>query len=255
MTQVTDDRLRTGPQRPPYGDVIMKPHLPSASLIRSNLLPFLLLTVLPAAVVAAMHSSARGQTAGKPAPTDLANGKALYAKTCVTCHGDRAQGKKEVLSPALHRQEDWYLVAQLAKFRAGHRGTDPKDVQGALMRPMALSLPSDQAVQDVAAYISSIDGPAAVAEVKGDLAAGKAAFAKVCAACHGENALGKPELKTPALVGQNDWYVVAQLQKFRAGQRGADPKDITGAQMRAIALSLTNDQAVRDVAAFIATLK
>ena len=233
----------------------MKTHRPAAPRIPSILASLLNIAVLPLALIAAFQSNAPGQAAGKPTSANLANGKAIYAKICIACHGDRAQGKKEVLSPALHRQEDWYLVAQLMKFRAGHRGTDPRDLQGALMRPMAMTLPNDQAVQDVAAYVSGIEGPPAVAAVQGDATAGKTTFTKVCVACHGPNALGRPDLKTPALVGQNDWYVVAQLVKFRAGLRGVDPKDSTGVKMRAIAVALTSDQAVKDVAAFIATLK
>jgi cytochrome c oxidase subunit 2 len=186
---------------------------------------------------------------------DPAKGKALYAKTCVACHGDQAQGKRELNSPALHAQEPWYIQAQLQKFRAGQRGADPKDTSGSLMRPMAKALPDEQSLVDLAAYISAIEGPVASNEVKGDVAAGAATYKKICASCHGENAKGKPDVKSPALVGQNDWYVVMQLQKFKLGQRGTDPKDVSGAQMRAIAATLQTDQDIKNVAAYLATVK
>lgn len=189
------------------------------------------------------------------APADLARGKALFTKTCVTCHGDQAQGKRDIHSPALHTQESWYLVAQLTKFRLGLRGTNPKDITGATMRPIAQSLPDEQGLTDLAAYISAIEGPRAVNEVEGNVTAGSATFKKICASCHGDNAKGKPDIKSPALVGQSDWYLVDQLNKFKQGLRGYDAKDIQGAQMRAIASTLTTDQMVKDVAAYIASLK
>ncbi len=185
---------------------------------------------------------------------DVGRGKKLYTATCFTCHGERAEGKKEFNSPALCRQERWYIVTQLQKFRAGLRGTDPKDAAGAMMRPMAQSLPDEQALLDVATYVTTLQAPVPSAQVKGDVAAGKTRFTSVCAACHGPAARGNPELKAPALAGQNDWYVVAQLQKFKAGLRGANPKDVTGLQMKGMAGALADEQAVRDVAAFIATL-
>lgn len=186
---------------------------------------------------------------------DIARGKALYAKACVSCHGDRAQGKRELNSPALHTQEPWYLLSQLQKFKSGLRGANPKDLAGAIMSPVARSLPDEQSMIDLAAYISAIDGPPPVNEVKGDPAAGAVTYKKLCATCHGDGGRGKPDVKSPALVGQNDWYVAAQLVKFRQGLRGADPKDVQGAQMRAMSMTLVSDKAVNDVAAYIATLK
>ena len=215
------------------------------------------LVLAASSLLAALEAAGpdRCESAGAAATGDAAKGKVLYAKTCVACHGDRAQGKREVNSPALHTQEPWYLLAQLQKFRAGLRGADPKDANGSIMRPMAQSLPDEQSLLDVAAYVSSIEGPPAANEVKADVAAGAATYKKVCVACHGDNGRGKPEVKSPALVGQNDWYVVMQLQKFKQGLRGANVKDLTGAQMRAIASTLPTDQAMKDVAAYIATLK
>lgn len=188
-------------------------------------------------------------------PADPVKGKALYTKTCVACHGDQAQGKREINSPALHTQEPWYISAQLQKFREGIRGADPKDVSGALMRPIAQALPDDQSLLDLATYISAIEGPPAKNEVKGDAAAGGIIFKKTCVACHGDNARGKPEIKSPSLVGQSDWYVVMQLAKFKQGLRGAHSKDVTGAQMRAITSTLQTEQSIKDVAAYLATLK
>jgi cytochrome c553 len=75
-----------------------------------------------------------------------------------------------------------------------------------------------------------------------------------CAACHGADGRGNEALKAPPLVGQNDWYIVAQLKKFKEGIRGADPQDASGQQMRAMVNVLPDETAVRNVAAYIRTL-
>jgi cytochrome c553 len=87
----------------------------------------------------------------------------------------------------------------------------------------------------------------------GDPAAGKAHYAP-CAACHGAGAEGNPALNAPALAGQQAAYLERQLLNFRNGLRGGDPADTAGAQMRGMAAVLPGDQAVADVAAFLASL-
>ena len=61
----------------------------------------------------------------------------------------------------------------------------------------------------------------------GDAAAGKTLYA-TCAACHGQQAEGTEALHAPKLAGQEEWYLVRQLQNFKAGIRGADKKDTYG---------------------------
>ena len=48
---------------------------------------------------------------------------------------------------------------------------------------------------------------------------------------------------------------LAQLEAFRGGVRGTHADDRTGKQMRAMAGVLPNDQALKDVVAFIRTLE
>jgi len=48
---------------------------------------------------------------------------------------------------------DWYLVTSIDKFKAGIRGTNPRNPMAMTMRGMALSLADDQAVKDVVAHI------------------------------------------------------------------------------------------------------
>ena len=88
----------------------------------------------------------------------------------------------------------------------------------------------------------------------GDAAKGKTFYA-TCLACHGANGEGNKALNAPRLAGQEEWYVVRQLKNFKDGIRGADSNDIYGQQMRPMAQILPDDQAIADVAAYIATLK
>ena len=66
---------------------------------------------------------------------------------------------------------------------------------------------------------------------------------------------GNEALGGPALAGQDDWYLVRQINNFNKGLRGYDPKDTYGAQMKPMAATLTTEKAVNDVVAYIGTLK
>ncbi|MDH4039292.1 MAG: c-type cytochrome [Gammaproteobacteria bacterium] len=76
-----------------------------------------------------------------------------------------------------------------------------------------------------------------------------------CAACHGAQAEGNRSLNAPRLTHLAPVYIVAQLQKFKAGARGGSGASESARQMAAIAATLADDQAMYDTAAYIATLK
>ncbi|MEX1994417.1 MAG: c-type cytochrome [Steroidobacteraceae bacterium] len=86
-----------------------------------------------------------------------------------------------------------------------------------------------------------------------DPRAGAAQYA-VCMACHGPSGEGNPSLNAPRLAGQQAWYMQRQLHAFRNGQRGAHANDTYGAQMRAFAAMLPDATAIRNLAAYVATL-
>jgi cytochrome c oxidase subunit 2 len=77
----------------------------------------------------------------------------------------------------------------------------------------------------------------------------------VCAACHGLAAEGNEATSAPALAGLDDWYVVEQLRLYAEGLRGAQAGDVYGQQMRALASTFPDDEARRDLAAYIASLR
>ena len=86
----------------------------------------------------------------------LQRGYQVYKEVCAACHGVDGKGNEALGGPRLAGQDDWYLVRQLKNYRQGLRGYDPKDTYGAQMKPMAATLTSDQAVNDVVAYINSL---------------------------------------------------------------------------------------------------
>ena len=181
------------------------------------------------------------------------NGKTLYA-LCVSCHGADGAGNKALNAPRISGQKEWYIARQLASFKAGMRGSHEKDIYGQQMRPMAMTLANEQAVADVAAYLSTLQSSSAAPTVQGDAAAGKAAYA-VCASCHGANGEGNKALNAPKIAGQQDWYIVRQLQNFKKRIRGSDPNDTYGQQMSPMAMTLADETAINNVAAYISTFK
>jgi len=185
---------------------------------------------------------------------DPAKGKARYA-VCQACHGANGMGKKTLNSPKIAGQEPWYIERQLKNFKAGIRGADPKDKYGMQMRPMALTLSDDQSIRDMAAYVSSMPVERTVVPtIKGNVESGKAVYI-MCQACHGSKGEGNKTLNSPRLAGLQDWYVARQLKNFKSGIRGTKKGDMFGMQMRPMAMSLANDEAINNVATYIATLK
>ena len=191
--------------------------------------------------------------AGPALAEDLERGEQLWA-LCTQCHGEDGIGNSEYLAPAIAGLPQWYSERQLDKFREGIRGKHFDDIAGMRMRPMALSLRTDDDVKAVAAYLASLPPqyPAPELEI-GDATKGAQYFA-TCAACHGQKGEGNQALSAPPLVANSDWYVMRQIQNFKAGIRGSDARDATGMQMRPMAYTLPDDQAILDVLAYIETL-
>jgi cytochrome c oxidase subunit 2 len=182
-----------------------------------------------------------------------ASGDEIF-ELCVSCHGNNGQGNKTFNAPSIAGLPQWYIESQLTKFRTGVRGTHPEDITGLQMRPMAISFHNDADIKAVASYVTSLPRPAAAPLLTGDAAKGQASYAP-CTACHGVDGAGNEQLKAPPLKNASDWYLVAQLKKFKDGHRGANPADLEGAQMRPMAAMLVDEQAMQDVVAYIMTLK
>ena len=188
------------------------------------------------------------------AEPNLENGKTKFV-VCEACHGKTGSGSKEIGAPRIAGQNHWYEERQLRNLKAGIRGTDPKDAFGVVMRPMALTLVTDQDIEDVVAYFGTLKPELLPDTVTGgNVPNGKEIFT-VCAGCHGDDGKGIEVLSSPRVAGIPDWYLLRQLQNFEQGIRGTHAGDIYGRQMGVMQkLMLKDNQAMLDVIAYINTL-
>ena len=109
--------------------------------------------------------------------------------------------------------------ASSSGFRAGDRGQHFDDIPGMRMRPMSRTLQSDADVEAVAAYVASL--PPRAARRRRSRAAtpprGQTLYAP-CTACHGVDGAATRRSAAPPLDHQSDWYLLTQLQHFKAGR-------------------------------------
>lgn len=174
---------------------------------------------------------------------------------CTQCHGSAGEGKHNIEAPAIAGLPAWYVTTQLKNFKSGARATHFDDIQGMRMRPMAMSLTREGDVEAVAGYVASLPiiYPASTLD-GGDAAKGQGLY-MLCASCHAIDGTGSEPQGGPPLAGQSDWYILTQLEKYKAGIRGRDPRDAFGLMMQPMSLTLADEQAMKDVIAHIMTLK
>lgn len=174
---------------------------------------------------------------------------------CQQCHGSDGGGAPEYLAPSIAGLPQWYVGRELQKFHDGTRGTHFDDISGMRMRPMALWLKDEADIAAVAGYVAALP-PVKPAPLLagGDAAAGAALYAP-CIACHGPEGRGNEQLGAPPLTHASDWYLLTQLQHFKQGIRGSNPRDTQGALMVPMARLLPDEQAMKNVIAYIMTLQ
>ena len=183
---------------------------------------------------------------------NAAAGAATYA-ICSACHGQQGEGNVALNAPKIAGQQDWYMRRQIMHFQEGLRGgTD--DTFGAQMAPMARTLATPQAIENVIAHIETLPESPTEETVFGDVDRGRGIYT-TCGMCHGKDGSGNWNSQAPRLAGVNDWYLVRQLQNFRAQVRGGHPDDIYGDQMFMMASIMRDEQAINDVVAYINTLQ
>lgn len=188
---------------------------------------------------------------GRP-PGDALTGAASFA-VCTACHGTQGEGLVALNAPKLAGQSGWYLRSQVRNYKLGRRGTHEDDVYGRQMAPMAATLVNDQIIDNVIAYIESLPDTPAPATVEGDVAAGAGHY-DACEFCHGADGAGIEAMRAPRLAGMTDWFLLSQLMNFKQGIRGHHPDDLAGKQMGFMSRTLQDEQAMRDVIAYINTL-
>ena len=116
------------------------------------------------------------QTFADTAPTHTVEGNvaagARRFTVCAYCHGANGQGIQAMNAPRLAGISDWYLEHQIRNFKRGIRGEHPEDYYGKQMGFMGRIFQTDQSINDVVAYINTLDAPsesvAASASVQND---------------------------------------------------------------------------------------
>lgn len=131
---------------------------------------FIVVAVLALALAACGGSSSNGDTPGGDSSTttaasgggsgDVAAGATVYTGTCAACHGPTAAGI-DALGKSLAPSEFVASTSEddLAEFiKVGRSVSDPANTQGIDMPPRGGNPAlSDQDLQDVAAYIKSLN--------------------------------------------------------------------------------------------------
>ncbi len=133
------------------------------------------------AAVTGAGGAASAATPGGPSPADIAQGKAIFADTCSSCHGMNAQGTSA--GPGLTG-----VGAAAVDFQMSTGRMPGKDFDAEMPRK-PVTFTTEQ-IHQVAAYISSLGGgpaipSAAMVDPAGaDLALGQQLFITNCAQCH-----------------------------------------------------------------------
>ncbi len=198
-----------------------------------------------AAVVGLMAAS--GVNAETAAKADPAKAQQIVNTVCIACHG--ADGNSPApANPKLASQHPDYLNKQLANFKSGER-------KSAIMAGMAAML-SPEDMKNFAAYFGGQKQAPAAAKDKALVAQGEKIYrggvaamgVPACSGCHGPAGSGIPAM-FPRLAGQHGDYIVAELIKFRNGERANDP----GKMMQMVAMKMS-DQDMKAVAEYITGL-
>ena len=176
---------------------------------------------------------------------------------CATCHGQSGQGTRNGYFPRIAGKPAGYLYNQLIAFRDGTRRYPP-------MNYLLAYLP-DSYLKEMAEHFAKLRPPFGPNELlpvdaatigrgqtiatKGDAGMGIPA----CTTCHGTGLTGM-EPGIPGLVGLRPTYIVAQLTRWRVGERHAAEPDcmkrivsrMSEADIAAVAAWLAQQKPPRD---------
>ena len=181
------------------------------------------------------------------------------AQGCVTCHGQDGQGTASGYFPRIAGKPAGYLYNQLVAFRDGTRRYPP-------MNYLVAYLP-DAYLHELAQHFAAQRPPFAAPEparleaaalARGQALATSGDFhtgAPPCMACHGAGLAGM-EPGIPGLAGLRSNYIVAQLTRWRVGERHAREPDcmkrvadrLSDADIAAVAGWLAQQPAAKDPA-------
>lgn len=153
-------------------------------------------------------------------------GQAIYRQNCMECHLESGKGIVGLGAPSIAGLPRWYVTDQLREFRREVRGSHDEDQTGRLMQMKAKGL-GGRDLAFVGRHIESLPPNSERSTL--DLPAGakgRTRYLADCASCHGAEGEGDRSRRAPPLTRQPDWYLLKQLENFRAGKRqhvdGAD---------------------------------
>lgn len=167
---------------------------------------------------------------------DTRQGAQLAAQVCASCHGDKGLSQSEI--PALAGQSSYAIYKQLSDYRTGARA-HPQ------MSPVAKQLSPNDLAATAAYFAQASKEYAAIGarDLLGDIEIERLAKEgdtkrriPACLSCH-TNGVGGP-IETPVITGQNQAYLLAQLNAYADGTR---KNDVYG-RMRDISAKLTPEE-------------
>lgn len=159
---------------------------------------------------------------------DIARGESL-SQTCLGCHG--APGLRNpgpvYNIPVIGGQREVYLVSALQAYKNKERSHGTMQAQASNL--------SDQDIQDIAAYFSSLK--TTVEPVAADLSAAPKLY-DTCKTCHSVDGAATGDF--PIINGQYQSYIAQALKDYRAGGRknpimGMQAQNLTIQQIKEIA--------------------
>jgi len=171
-------------------------------------------------------------------------GPRLFGDNCAACHGRDGRGGRNFPDLTDH---DWLwgggpeLIAQTIAVGVNSPHPESRVAQmPAFGRDQILE---SAQLRNVALYVHSLSNPDTAKPENADaMAAGRQTFVETCAACHGEDAKGNPEVGAPNLT-DNYWVYGGDLQSIitsiHGGRQGHMPTwqdRLTPAEIKILAL-------------------
>jgi cytochrome c553 len=205
------------------------------SALRSRAVPTCQTAVL--AVLLALGIDCLAQGNAVPVVKDVESIEARV-QGCVTCHGRSGEGAGNGSFPRIAGKPAGYLYHQLAAFRDGTRGYPPMNYLLARMPDAYLREIAQHFANQRPPFTGSDVAKPGIDMVRGESLATWGDPQKgipACVACHGARLTGM-DPGIPGLVGLRRTYIVAQLTRWKLGERHAIEPDC----MRRIATRLSD---------------
>lgn len=162
-------------------------------------------------------------------------------ETCAGCHGENAEGSQDGEYPRLAGMSIQYLIKQLNHFKTRDRLNIPmvpytndrelpaEDIEAIVTFINSIELPTkleaidsnsiDDGSFDALGRLEASRAVMNIPRYPGNIEAGKRAYKKECATCHGSQGQGSQDGLTPALRGQYSLYLKRQIAFFGKAER------------------------------------